>query len=164
MAAAPRQGANGTVTTTSGGEVEQGNPARSSNPILESPIALEDLKHDIEQDMNARGYHEQPGNSDLAIAYYLGARNKLQVTDWGYGYPFWGWGWRWGPAWGMWPQQEVTEYQQGTIVIDVLDGTGRRLLWRGLARMQVPHDPSEYSKVIADGVNAIMKQFPGRPA
>ncbi len=154
---------NGTTNETAGGEVSSSNnPTRSANPILESPISLQDLRDDIQRDLNARGYHRDDGRADLSVAYYMGVHNRLEVTNYGYGYPFWGWGWRWGPGWGGWPAQQVTQYEQGTIIVDVLDASGRRLLWRGMAHVPVPGDEQDYPKVIADGVNAIMKQFPGR--
>jgi hypothetical protein len=156
---------NGTEPQTSGGEVSSSNnPAQSQNPILESPISMQDLRDDIQRAFNARGYQRANGAADLSVAYYMGVHNRLQVTDYYYGYPFWGWGWRWGPGWGGWPAQQVTRYQQGTIIIDVLDGGGRRLLWRGLAHVRVPKHEEDYTKVIADGVDAIMKRFPGRNA
>lgn len=115
--------------------------------------------------MERRGYVHQRDSSDLSIAYYIGSRNKLMVTDYDYGYPFWGWrGWRWGRAWGPSPVREVTEYEQGTIIIDVLDGAGKKLLWRGVSRSDVPDDPSQYSQLLAESVKAIMKDFPGHAA
>ena len=56
----------------------------------------------------------------------------------------------------------MTSFQQGTIVIDVLDASGTRLLWRGVGRTRVPHDEHEYAEVIARVVHAIMSRFPGR--
>lgn len=138
-------------------------PSSSTNPILESSITLEQLQQDIEQRLQRRGYRVATGAADLSVAYYMGARQRLQVTNYGYGYPFWGWGWRWGPGWGAWPGQQVTTYEQGTIVVDILDGPGRRLLWRGMVHVRMPHDAQDYPGVIAKGVSAILKEFPGRP-
>jgi hypothetical protein len=140
------------------------SPGSATNPIIESSITLEELQQDIEQVLQRRGYRVAPRSADLSIAYYMGARQRLQVTDYGYGYPFWGWGWRWGPGWGVWPAEQVTRYEQGTIVIDILDGPGRRLLWRGMVHVRMPHDAQDYPGVIARGVGAILEQFPGRPA
>jgi hypothetical protein len=154
---------NGTATDTSRGDVAASdNPAQSSNPILQSPIMVQQLRADIERDLDARGYHRETGQADLSVAYYMGVHDRLRVTDYDYGYPFWGWGWRWGPGWGAWPAHQVTQYQQGTIIVDVLDGSGRRLLWRGMAHVDVPKNEQDYAKVVTDGVNAIMQRFPGK--
>ena len=152
-------------TSVAGGEVTGStNPARAVNPILENPIVLQQMQHEMERDLTARGYTRQQDGADLGVAYYLGVKNKLHVTDYDYGYPFWGWDWRWGPGWGRYPALEVTEYQVGTLVIDVLNGAGRRLLWRGMGTINVPSNPQDYSKAIAKGVDAIMSKFPGHAA
>ena len=42
--------------------------------------------------MEERGYTRvRDPQADLTVAYYIGSKNKLQVTDYNYGYPFWGW-------------------------------------------------------------------------
>jgi hypothetical protein len=77
---------NGTTAQTSGGEVSSSyNPARSANPILESPISMQDLRDDIERGLDAHGYHRENGQADLSVAYYMGVHNRLEVTDYGYG-------------------------------------------------------------------------------
>jgi hypothetical protein len=152
------------TTSLGGGGTPSAPSAQSPNPILESPITLERLQQEIQHSLEARNYHLSPRTADLSIAYYLGVRTRLQVTDYAYGYPFWGWDWRWGQSWGMWPTRQVTRYEQGTIIIDVLDGAGRRLLWRGLTHVRVPHDEQDYPQMITKAVSAIMATFPGQAA
>lgn len=142
------------------------NAVAAGNPMLENSITGREVRQDIARDMERRGYtHVRDNGSDLTVAYYIGAKNRLQVTDYDYGYPFWGWrGWRWGPAWGAWPAREVTEYEEGTVIIDVLDGTGKKLLWRGVGKSEVPDDPQDYAKALHQSVSAIMRQYPGHAA
>ena len=135
--AAPPGAQPDTTSTGRSGAVAALNPAGSQNPILESPIILQLLQQDIQRSLDKRGYRYLSSSADLSFAYYVGVRNRLRVTDYAYGYPFWGWDWRWGSAWGMWPTRQVTRYEQGTTIVDMLDGSGRRLLWRGLT-----HDAS----------------------
>lgn len=161
VAAANSDVPTATTNTVGGDVVTSQNPARTVNPILESPIVLQYMRREIERDLAGRGYHRQQEGADLSVAYYLGVRHKLQVTDYGYGYPFWGWHWRWGRAWDVFPAQEITEYQEGTLIIDVLDASGRHLQWRGMGHIDVPSNPDDYSKVITKGVDAILAKFPG---
>jgi Domain of unknown function (DUF4136) len=144
------------------------NPAQSNDPMFESSITGQDVRRDISRDLAAKGYeHVQGGDdamSDLSVAYYIGSRRKLQVTNYDYGYPFWGWGWRWGPGWGAWPAQQITSYNQGTVIIDVLDSTGHKLLWRGEGRSEVPSNPDDYQKALAKTVAKILSTFPSRSA
>ena len=156
---------DGTITNTATGEVvSPNNPAEAENPTLESPITRRHMRDDIERVMSERGYHQQATNPDLSIAYYIGVRQRLEVNNYNYGYPFWGWDWKWGPGWNNWPAQQVTSYEQGTVIVDVLDAGGRHLLWRGTGQMTVPGKQDEYEKAIAKTVSAVMARFPGRAA
>jgi hypothetical protein len=137
------------------------NPAASADPMLESTITGREVRQDIAQDLAARGYTHEHDAADLSVAYYIGAKQKLQVTNYDYGYRFWGWrDWRWGRRWGPWPDQQVTEFDEGTVVVDVLDGSGQKLLWRGVGKSEVPDDPSDYASALKKSVNAIMDHFP----
>jgi Domain of unknown function (DUF4136) len=143
------------------------NPAQSNNPMFENSITGQEVHRDIADELTRRGYEHVRGGdtatSDLAIAYYIGTRQKLEVTNYDYGYPFWGWrGWRWGGGWGAWPQQQLTTYDQGTVIIDILDSSGKKLLWRGESRSEVPSDPNDYAKELSKAVHAILAEFPGR--
>ena len=142
------------------------NAAMAGNPMLENSITGREVRHDIERDMERRGYtHVRDAASDLTVAYYIGAKSRLQVMDYDYGYPFWGWrGWRWGAAWGTGPERQVTEYEEGTVIIDVLDGAGKQLLWRGVGKSEVPDDQNDYAKALNRSVSAILRQYPGHAA
>lgn len=156
---------DGTITNTATGEVvSPNNPAEAENPTIESPITRRHMRDDIERLMTDRGYHLQPTNPDLSIAYYIGVRERLEVNNYNYGYPFWGWDWKWGPGWNNLPEQHVTSYEQGTVIVDVLDAGGRRLLWRGTGQMTIPNKQEEYEQAIAKTVRAVMARFPGRAA
>jgi hypothetical protein len=58
----------------------------------------------------------------------------------------------------------VTEYEEGTVIIDVLDGAGKQLLWRGVGKSEVPDDPNDYAKALNRSVSAILRQYPGHAA
>jgi hypothetical protein len=139
-------------------------PQETSNPMFESSITGQQVKRDIGQALQSRGYVRQEDNADLSVAYYISAKQKLEVTDYNYGYAFWGWHrWRWwGGPWGAWPAQEITQFEEGTIIIDILDGSGKTLLWRGMGKSDVPDDAQEYAKDVDNTVHAIMRHFPGR--
>jgi len=141
------------------------NPADDRNPMFENSITGREVRHDIARRLEERGYvNAHEGSTDLTIAYYIGAKNRLQVTNYDYGYPFWGWrGYRWGRGWGV-GEREVTEWEEGTVIVDVLDGTGKRLLWRGVGKSQVPDDPQDYAKALNRSVSAIMSEFPDNAA
>jgi GTP:adenosylcobinamide-phosphate guanylyltransferase len=54
------------------------------------------------------------------------------------------------------------EYTEGSVVIDVVDGRTRELLWRGHGVSVVSDQPSEYVKDLREAVDAILAKWPGR--
>ena len=61
---------------------------------------------------------------DFRVALHTGQQSKVRVTDYGYGY---GVG-RWGGG-GL----DVYQYQEGTLILDVVDAKTKKLMWRGTA-------------------------------
>jgi hypothetical protein len=137
-------------------------PQRTSNserdnddPMLQNSITYHALHADLVSNFQERGYVIDSANPDFAVAAYATARQKLNVAEWDYGYPYWRHGW-WGPI-GV---PEVTEYTQGTVVVDVINPKTKELLWRGQGIASVSDDPQVYAKELARTVARITDRFP----
>jgi hypothetical protein len=132
-------------------------PTSKMDPMLQNSIMNRELRADLAQAFDARGYSADTTSPDFAVAYYASARDKLNVTYWDYGYPFWRpWRWAWGPA----PVAQVSEYTQGTVIVDVIDPSSGRLLWRGRGVSKVSDNPKTYERELAKAVTAIVDKFP----
>lgn len=135
----------------------------SDNPMLENSISGREVRHDITKVLSARGYVHQRETADLAIAYYIGAHTSLEVTNYDYGYPFSDPKVASSVAGQVPPPVAQSTYQEGTVIIDVLDASAKHILWRGVGRSAVPDDPRQYEHTLAAEVDAVMRKFPGRP-
>lgn len=129
---------------------------QASDPMLVNSISSRALRTDVFQSLEDRGY-AVADTPDFVVAYYASAKKKLDVTSWDYGYAFYpGW---WGPQFG--PEEPmVTEYTQGTVIIDVLDPTTKALLWRGQGVAPVSDDEPRYEQDLLKTVTAILDKFP----
>jgi hypothetical protein len=140
----------------------QPDAALSDNPMLENSISGREVRHDITEALTGRGYVHQRETADLAVAYYIGSRSELVVSNYDYGYQFSDPKipdtWRQPPP----PAGGEYTYQQGTVIIDVLDSAAKHILWRGVGRTDVPADARDYAHALATAVVAIINQFPGR--
>lgn len=138
--------------------------ARSDDPMLANSITNRALVDDLTRAFEARGYTPSADSATFSVAYYASAREKLDITNWDYGYPNWGYGWGrrgwWGPRFGPSPYPAVTQYTEGTVVIDVIDPASKNLLWRGEGVSDVSDDPATYSKQLNKTVTAIVSKFP----
>ncbi|WP_298441222.1 DUF4136 domain-containing protein [uncultured Ferrimonas sp.] len=63
---------------------------------------------------------------------------------------------------GFGTETRVREYQQGTLMIDLIDADSRQLVWRGSATSNVKkrQTPQQKSDRIQQTVTAILAQFP----
>src|SRR3989441_1554851 len=116
-----------------------GTVSSTNDPMLVNSISNRALRADLAQEFAGLGYVASDSNPDFCVAYYASTNQKLDVTYWDYGYawrPHWwsGWGRRWGRGWGGdWGIQSptVTQYTEGTVIVDVIDPKTKDLLWRG---------------------------------
>jgi hypothetical protein len=129
-------------------------------PMVSSSSTSRALRDAIRQTLEARGYQPAREDADFSVAYYATAREKLDVTTWNYGYA---WRPRWWRGWGP-RYADVTEYNEGTVIIDVVDPSSHELLWRGRGISRVSDDPEQYQRELMKAVTAILDKFPGRGA
>jgi len=61
-----------------------------------------------------------------------------------------------------WTETTVSQYDEGTLVIDFVDRPARRLAWRGsgTGRLARNPDPDQVTKRVNEAVDEILAQFP----
>ncbi|MDE2196185.1 MAG: DUF4136 domain-containing protein [Gammaproteobacteria bacterium] len=135
------------------------------DPILDSQILDDRVKHAVIADLNARGYVETaPDKSpDFIVTYHTVSKQKLESSGASFSFGFVdafpsGFGSVIVPV-----GNNVESREQGTLMLDVLDGHNKRLVWRGWTRDWVSQD--NYSeKAVSQAVQDILARFPPKPA
>lgn len=115
----------------------------------------------VKKRLEAKGYKlEEP--ADFGVAFQFGKQQVTDVTSYGgYGYG-WGWGgYGYGPGGGV----NVTQYEQGTLIIDFVDLKENKLEWRGTGQGALQDNPSVEERIanIDTAVAQILAQFPPTP-
>jgi hypothetical protein len=137
--------------------IKTGDPEVTYNSLIESRI-----RSSVNEILQARGYRLSTESPDFLLAYHVNIDNKESVTYINdlYGYDP-GWGYRGG--W-VFPRTEVmvTEYKQGTLVLDIVRAGNRQLIWRGVASDDVYADdtPADKQEKIRAAVKEMLSQFP----
>jgi hypothetical protein len=54
----------------------------------------------------------------------------------------------------------VTEYNQGTVIVEVIDPATKQVLWRGRGVSAVSDDAGNYQTEVRKAVEAILDKFP----
>lgn len=93
---------------------------------------------------------------DLLVAYHANFSNEVEVTGYSSG---WG-GTRWGP--GQWGSARAQQITVGTLIVDLVDGKTRSLVWRGTATREIDTraSPEKRDRSINRAAEKLFKHYP----
>lgn len=126
-----------------------GDPRLDNNPFFQDY-----LQGTIEKKLATKGYERvTTGEPDLLVHYHASVNQKVDVytPDSQYGYCY-------GDC-----RPQFTDYEQGTLVIDVVDARTSKVVWRGWSQdvmNGVIDDQQRLEKQVEDGVTKMMLQLP----
>jgi Domain of unknown function (DUF4136) len=133
------------------GRIVSGN----DDPMISNSIANRTLRERIAKAFVDRGYAIDERKPDFGVAFYATAQEKLDVSTWDYGYPF-------RPRWGVYgpPAPMITQYTEGSVIIDVVKPVTGELLWRGVGKAELIDGPDRNLEQLAKAAEAIVGRFP----
>jgi hypothetical protein len=127
-------------------------PAKQGQAL--SPTSEAALRDALRSELGARGITEAAqGKGDLAVVRHAFLQDKVSVqqfTDWGYGYNGgWPYGYGYYGFWSGVPRTyvDVTQYTQGTIILDFVDTQSKKLVFRGTGTAIVGGPESNAGKI-----------------
>jgi hypothetical protein len=126
-----------------------GDPRLDNNPFF-----VDYLQGAIEKKLAAKGYERAvSGEPDLLVHYHASVNQKVEVyeTDTRYGYSY-------GSG-----ETRVTDYEQGTLVVDVVDAKTSKVIWRGWSQNVmngVIDDQRRLEQQVDEGVTKMMVLLP----
>ena len=131
---------------------------------VERSIEMNDLlisrvKDAVNRELQLKGFTLEPEKPDFFIAIHTVTRQKLSITDWGYSTgSYWHRGYGFGVGGGI----SSRTYEEGTLMIDMVDGAENKLVWRGTATDIVDPvmSPEERTAEINNAVSLILREFP----
>jgi len=137
----------------------------TGDPRVDNDLVDARIRRAVEQSLAARGYTKtSTGEGDFGIGYHGFIEGKIDVRtiDRYYGYgPGWG---RYG---GYYPGRVATEtyvdqYDEATLILDIVDRDSRKLVWRGStsARVRAEQTPEKRDARTQQAVDAILAKFP----
>ncbi|HFD78928.1 MAG TPA: DUF4136 domain-containing protein [Gammaproteobacteria bacterium] len=140
----------------------EGGPRLQYDSLLEGRV-----KAAVDEELGAKGFRKDPEHPDFLVTFSVAIDRKLSVTYlnelYGYG-PGWGPGYRRHLVLHGYPGREarVSEYDQGTLIVDIVRADTRRLIWRGTATDEVYPDssPQAREKRVREAIHRILSGFP----
>jgi hypothetical protein len=140
-----------------------GDPRIDGNTILANRI------HEaVDTELSARGFRKVSSDPDFLVAYHvsLDKRRSVQTLNSYYGYgPGWGYGYgaSYRPGyWGGAPETYVYEYEEGTLILDIVNPENKELIWRGSAQDEVnfKSTPEKDQTQLNEAVQQMLEKFP----
>ena len=126
-----------------------GDPRLDNNPFFRDYVMGA-----IEKKLAAKGYEQAvSGQPDLLIHYHANVNQRVEVyeADNRYGYCYDN------------CQPQVVDYDQGTLVVDIVDAKTNKVVWRGWAQDSINgiiDDQRRLEKQVDEGVTKMMSLLP----
>lgn len=147
--------------------------------LLDNALTRRRVVSLIQTRLSARGLREVPldANPDLRVDYWVGVQEKQQVSSApatrypapvyrGYGvspggYPYSPYyGGRWAPTYN---EIMVTNYREGTLIIDLIDTGTKDLVWRTYLTRVLSDNPDKNLKGADKDLEKAFENFPPTP-
>jgi len=130
------------------------------------PELTKQLHEDVDGILSGKGFRALPPGSeaDFHLRYDAALDTKLniqQIND-AYGYTSGPWRYEYNPNPLYGGYSRPYEWDKGTLIIDVTDRSGKRLIWRGVAVAHLDEydSPSDRAEIVRRAIRRIMEAFP----
>jgi hypothetical protein len=134
------------------------NREPTGHPRIDNPMLHERIRSGIDRALKAKGFapSEDP---DFVVTYHLSAEQKTDVTTYNNAY-YGGYGYVIG-----FPETTVRQYEEGTLIIDIIDRRAKKVVWRGsgtrrLREQYGQQDPAELEQRVFEAVTETLADFP----
>jgi hypothetical protein len=147
-------------------------PVNIGDPRIDDQVLQARVQMAVNRELEAKGLRRIDGpDADVLVNYAANVVEKMtgeSVNDkYGYG-PGDGWtqgarqGWSWGLGAYDAPGVPATYYEEGSIIIDLIDPATKRLMWRGSASTVVTlEDDDEVRRQrLNDAIQRVFTQYP----
>ena len=139
-------------------------PQVSSDPLLHNSILDARIRSAVDRTLADKSIHKvEVSQADFLVNYYVNLEQKIQVDT----VPAASYGYRYGRWYGGTASEtRVRQYEEGTLIVDVLNAADRRLVWRGTGSdyIRTMKSPEETTRNINAAIAGILAEFPpGRP-
>lgn len=134
---------------------------------LNSDIFKKRIYNTVNKALAVRGYKEVTQNPDFTLGYHVAIENKTSVNTMNdyYGYPRSGWGRNYYSQYDYYSAQTtVYHYEEGSLILDLVDTKSKQLIWRGSAQAEVSKSRTakQRDELIKKAVDKLFSQLPAK--
>jgi hypothetical protein len=139
-------------------------PDAVSNPTLSQEALGPPIVAAVDRQLTARGLTQvAPDAADVHVTYFAALTVGFNQTYLGeyYGYVT---GWA-SPVVGLTPSTSNSVYEKGTVLVDIVDRSAKRAIWRGTVVTRIAQDRTLEQRIarINEGAAKIFERYPVKP-
>ena len=132
-----------------------------------NPLIAKRVEESVNMVLKEKDYtliEDKDSAADFAVVIHAGLKERTQIDTYHHSTPTYRgrYGW-YNPWWGPYGSTtNVSYYEEGTLVIDIVDIKNKELAWRGMGTKTVKDydDPDKAQKKIEEIVTKILANFP----
>jgi hypothetical protein len=131
-------------------------PEATGHPRADSPMVQRRLRSGVDRALANKGFREVSSDPDFWVTFHMSVAQKLDVSTSYTPYR------RYGYTMSI-PETEVREYEEGTVIIDIVDARERELVWRGIGRGRLRRaapEPEKQEEIANEVAAEILSAFP----
>jgi hypothetical protein len=127
-------------------------------------LTAQRVKSAVDGQLGLMGYDKVSMNPDFLVGWHASVKEKMDIQTinnyYGYG-PGWGYNYYGGPGPGF-SDTYTYYYEEGTLILDIIDPKTHELIWRGTAKAVVDENasPEQRTTKINKAVDMILAKFP----
>lgn len=136
----------------------------TGDPRIDDEALDKRIRRAIEHQLVENGYKKvTSGKPDFLLVYHAAINDDFGEANMNQYYennPNWEWGWNFEGQYGK--SGYATNYEMGTLVIDIMDDKTKTPVWRGAAQAEVDRyaEPEKRDKLLKNSVKKILEKFP----
>lgn len=120
------------------------------------------------QELEKLGYQKVEGNSDLVVNILIiidektgtSSYNDYYTSGVGVGYYYGPWGYNYPGGVSAYTTMHSYDYEEGTMIIDLLDVKKKQLAWQGIAKKTLNSRKKGDGSAVEEAMSVLFKDFP----
>lgn len=130
-----------------------------NNELAKHPLIYKRVKDAVTKNLESKGMKLlESGVADVVISAHAGTKERIQVHQTGGYYRGW-----YDPYWGPYGSStHVSQYEEGTLVIDIIHWKNKELAWRGMGTqiLREYKDQERITEEVNIWVDKILAKYP----
>ena len=120
---------------------------------IQNPLMQERAVEAVNEQLQAKGMKQVVSGSDVQVVIHASQHQEQQIVGSSFGYGRWG-------GWGGTTSTSVYNIPKGSLMVDLVDSSSNKLVWRGSASETLSDKPEKNTKKIRKVIEKMFKKYP----